>query len=131
MTPEAPPAVPPPLAERFSKAFAAFVDAVRAAVAEAAQDPLLGNTPALLTWQTQALPLLEKENASIQNAMALFLVGEVRSILSLASERRHLAKELDGFDLNFAGEDRAKTLDRLETAVVVAAYQLCAAAGVP
>jgi len=131
MTPEAPPAVPPPLAERFSKAFAAFVDAVRAAVAEAAQDPLLGNTPALLTWQTQALPLLEKEDASIQNAMALFLVGEVRSILALASERRHLAKELDGFDLNFAGEDRAKTLDRLETAVVVAAYQLCAAAGVP
>ena len=131
MTPEAPPAVPPPLAERFSKAFAAFVDAVRAAVAEAAQDPLLGNTPALLTWQTQALPLLEKEDASIRNAMALFLVGEARSMLALASERRHLAKELDGFDLNFAGEDRAKTLDRLETAVVVAAYQLCTAAGVP
>jgi hypothetical protein len=131
MTQEALPAVPPPLAERFSKAFAAFVEAVRAAVAEAAQDPLLGNTPALLAWQTQALPLLEKQNSSIENAMALFLVGEVRAILGLASEHRHLAKELDGFDLNFAGVDRARTLDQLETAVVVAAYQLCSAAGVP
>jgi hypothetical protein len=131
MTSGPPPPIPQATAERFAKAFSAFVDAVWAAVAEAAGNPALSSTPALLAWQTKALPLLEQENASIQKAMALFLIGEERTLVRLAAEERGLAKNLDGFALNFAGEERAKTLDRLETAVVVAAYQLCQAAGVP
>lgn len=63
--------------------------------------------------------------------MALYLIGEVRSIVEAASDGRHLAKKLDGFDLNFAGEEKGKNLDQLETNVVVSAYQVCAAAGVP
>lgn len=131
MTPEIPPAVPQALAEKFSQAYSAFVDAVRAAVQEAAQNPALVNSQPVLLWQTQGLPMLEKENSSIQNAMALFLIGEVRTIVQTASEARHLAKKLDGYDLKFAGEEREKGLDQLETNVVVSAYQVCAAAGVP
>lgn len=131
MTPETPPAVPQMLAERFSKAYAEFVDAVRATVNEAALNSSLGNTRALLMWQTQALPRLEKKNDSVQNAMALYLVGETRTIVNVASNERHLDRELDGFDLNFAGEERGKVLDHLETMATVAAYQVCAAAGVP
>lgn len=131
MTPKAPPAVPQRLAERFAKAFAAFVDAVRAAVAETIPNPALANTPAFLAWQTRALPQLEEENASIQKAMALFLIGEERTILQLAAYQSGLDKHLDGFSLDFAGPDRAKALDQLETSVVMAAYQLCAAAGIP
>lgn len=131
MTPETPPTVPQVFAEKFSKAYSAFVDAVRAAVQEAAQKPALGNSQPVLLWQTQGLPMLEKENASIQNAMALFLIGEVRTIVQAASEARHLAKKLDGYDLSFAGEEQGKVLDQLETNVVVSAYQVCAAAGVP
>lgn len=131
MTPETSPAVPQALAEKFSKAYSAFVDAVRAALREAAQNPALGNSQPVLLWQTQGLPMLAKENSSVQNAMALFLIGEIRTIVQAASEARHLAKKLDGYDLNFAGEEWGKGLDQLETNVVVSAYQVCAAAGVP
>jgi hypothetical protein len=131
MTIEAPPAVPQVLAERFAKAFAAFTDAVRAAVQEAAANPALNTSRSLLVWQTRDLPRLEKENAEAQHALALYLIGETRTIVSVAAERRHLARELDGSDLNFAGPESGKALDRLETAVVVAAYQVCAAAKVP
>jgi hypothetical protein len=130
MTPAASPAVTQPVAERFAQAFSAFVDAVWAAVNTGILNPAISNTPAFLAWQTQALPRLEKENVSIQNAMARFQIGETRTIQQLASEQRHLAKRLDGFSLDFAGPDRAQTLDRLETAVVRAAYQVCAAAGI-
>lgn len=123
--------IPPALADRFTKVFAAFVDAVGDAVDEASLNPEFADTPQLQSWQRQALPLLQHQNASIQNAMALFLIGEERTILTLAKERLGLAKELDGLQLDFAGPDRAKTLDRLETDVVVAAYRLCAAAGIP
>lgn len=129
MTPENSPPVPQILAEQFSKAYSAFVEAVRAAVNEAALNP--AGSRALLLWQTQGLPMLEKEKAAVERAMALYLIGEVRSIVEAASDLRHLAKKLDGFDLNFAGEERGKALDQLETNVVVSAYQVCAAAGVP
>ena len=131
MMPETPLAVPQVLAERFSKTYAAFVEAVRVAVQESAQNPVLNGNRSLLLWQTQGLPAIEKENSSVQSAMALYLIGENRSIIEAASEATHIAKRLDGFDLNFAGAERGKILDRLETDVVIAAYQVCAAAGIP
>lgn len=131
MTAQTPPAVPRPLAERFAKSFAAFVDALRADVSAAAMNPALSSSRELLTWQTKALPLLEQQNAVIQNAWARFLIGEERTIIGLAADKRGLGKDLEGFSLAFAGPDRAKALDQLLTAVVIAAYQLCAAAGIP
>jgi hypothetical protein len=131
MTTEAPLAVPQNLADQFAKAFAKFVDAVRAAAKEAAANPALNTSRSLLVWQTQDLPRLEKENTEVQNAMALYLIGETRSIVAQAAERRHIARELDGADLNFAGPERGAILDQLETAVVFAAYQVCTAAKVP
>jgi hypothetical protein len=131
MTTEAPPAVPQNLAEQFAKAFAKFVDAVRAATKEAVLDPALSQSRSLLVWQTQDLPRLEKENAEVQNALALYLIGDSRSIIAQAALRRHIARELDGADLNFAGPERGQVLDQLETMVVYAAYQVCAAARVP
>jgi len=129
--PETPLVVPQVFAERFSKTYAAFVEAVRVAVQEAAQNPEMNRNRSVLLWQTQGLPAIEKENSSIQSAMALYLIGEGRSIIEAASEASHLAKRLDGFDLNFAGAERGKILDRLETDVVIAAYQVGAAAGIP
>ena len=131
MTTEAPAAVPKNLAEQFAKAFAKFVDAVRAATKEAALDPALNTSRSLLVWQTQDLPRLEKENAEVQDAMARYLIGETQSIVAQAAQRRHIARELDGADLNFAGTEHGQILDQLETMVVYAAYQVCAAAKVP
>jgi hypothetical protein len=131
MTPDPPRALPQLYVERLAKAFAAFLDAVRAAINENVTNPAVSNSSAFLAWQTQALPLLEQENATVQRAQALFLIGEERTILAVAAEQRHLAKKLDGFSLGFAGAERAKLLDRLETALVIAASQICQAAGVP
>ncbi len=131
MTTEAPTAVPKNLAEQFAKAFAKFVDEVRAAVQEAALNPALNTSRSLLVWQTQDLPRLEKENNEVQNAFALYLIGEAQSIVAQAAQRRHIARELDGADLNFAGPERGQVLDQLETMAVYAAYQVCVAAKVP
>jgi len=128
--PEAPPVIPQIFAERFAKAFADFVSTLRAPVEEAALNPALNTSRSLPAWQTQDLPRLEKENDEAQNAMALYLVGEARTIVSLAAQRRRLARELDGCDLNFAGPERGKLLGQLETAAVAAAYHVCAAAKV-
>ena len=131
MTPGPTPQVPEMLVEYFVNAYAAFVDGVRKAIAETVTNPALANTPAFLSWQTQALPLLEKQNASIQEAFARYLIGEVQTIVAVAAERRHLGKELDGLPLTFAGPERAQILGALKTAAVVTASRLCAAAGIP
>jgi uncharacterized protein CbrC (UPF0167 family) len=128
MTPETSPAVTRDLVERFAKTFADFVSEVGKEVGEAALNPDLSATPALLKWQMQQLPLLEEQNASIQEAVALFQSGDTQTILSLADRMHGLDKQLDGFPLDFAGPQYAEILDRLETAVIVAAYRLCAAA---
>jgi predicted amidohydrolase len=123
--------IPEALVARFAKAVNAFVAAARDAVADAALNPEYASTPAFQSWQAKALPLLESQNASIQNAAALAAKDDVQPILILAEDKRGLAKDLDGFPLTFAGPDHAQVLDQLETAVVTTAYQLCAAAGIP
>ena len=119
------------LVDRFAKAMSAFIAAIQNAVAEAAQNPEHANTPAFQSWQGKALQLLDTQNASIQNAAALAAKGDVQPILTLAEDKRGLAKDLDGFPLTFAGPDHAAVLDQLETSVVTAAYLLCEAAGIP
>ena len=123
--------IPLALVERFANAFNAFVLAVRDAVAAASREPGAAASPALRSWQSRALPLLEKQNASIQSAAAAFAQGNHQAILPLAEDKRGLAKDLDGFPLTFAGPEEGRKLEFLETAVVTAAYQLCSAAGIP
>lgn len=123
--------VSPVLVERFRNAFSAFVNAVKEAVAEARQKPEFAQTPALGSWQSKALPLLEKGDAAIQAAAAAFEQGDAQPVLAQAEDKRGLAKDLEGFPLTFAGPEHAQKLETLETAVVTAAYQICAAAGIP
>jgi len=130
MTAESTPTVPKLFAERFATAFGDFVTEVRAAVADGILDPAFSSTPGLLMWQTEALPRLEQELAEIQNAYTHSLAGVFGTLAQLARIQLGLAKHLDGFPLDFVGPDHAKKLDQLGTSVVVAAYQLCAAAGI-
>ncbi len=119
------------LVNRFAGTFAKFTAAVEDAVSQAGLDPEFAGTVQFQAWQRQALPYLQQQNASIQKAVAHFLIGDMHPIVQFAAEKRGLSKQLDGFLLTFVGPEQAKILDRLETAVVVAAYQLCVAAGVP
>jgi hypothetical protein len=126
--PETSSAVSQSLVEQFAKAFADFVNAVALAVQEAAMNTALSATPNLLVWQTKVLPMLEEQNHAIQKGVALFQIGETQTIVRLAGGARGLAKQLDGYPLDFAGPKHVEVLDRLETAVVVTAYQVCVAA---
>jgi hypothetical protein len=130
MTAPSTPAVPDYYAQRFATTFVAFVTKVRAAVDAGALNPAYSSTSAFLMWQTEALPRLEQELAEIENAYKRFQSGETGPLAQLARIQLGLAGHLDGFPLDFAGPEHAAELDRLETAVVMAAYQLCAAAGV-
>ena len=130
MTSQASSPVPQLLVDYFVKCYEAFVDGVKEAVAAANRDPQLAASPYLASWQFQALPLLEQQNAAIQEGYARYLIGETQTILRLAAERRHLGKEIDGLPLNFAGPERAKSLESLMTNAVVTASRLCSAAGI-
>ncbi len=130
MTAQTSSAVPEYYAQRFAKAFEALVTEVRAAVEAGILNPAYSATPAFLMWQTEALPRLEQELTEVQNALARFLIGESSTIAQVAKDKLGLAKQLDGFSLDFAGPEHAKVLDQLETSVVLAAYPVCLAAGI-
>lgn len=123
--------VTPVLVQRFGSVFAAFVDGVKDAVAQAEQKPEFAESFSLRSWRAKALPLLEKSKSDIQTAAAAFKQGDARPILVQAEDKRGLAKDLDGFPLTFAGPEKAEQLESLVTAVVAAAYNVCAAAGIP
>jgi hypothetical protein len=118
-------------ADRFAAAMKAFVDAVAAALAEAAAKPELSSAPAFRVWRNKVLPLLRQQEQAAEAAAAQFRRGDAGPLLAIAADKRGLAKDLDGFPLDFAGPEHAAALDRLETSVVTAAYQLCVAAGIP
>ncbi len=123
--------LPPALAERFLTAFSSFVGAVTAAVTDATLDPQLASAPAFRAWKEKVLPLLQRQNATAQSAAEAFRSGDPMPLLISAEDKRGLGKDLDGFPLTFAGPEHAAALDTLETALVVAAFQLCSAAGIP
>lgn len=126
-----PSAIPPDAVERFAKNSAQFVQALQAALNEAAGKAELAGTPAFRVWQAKALPLLQQKDAAIQAARQSFAQGDVQPILEQAEDKRGLAKDMEGFPLTFAGEDSAGDLEDLQTLVVLAAFQLCEAAGIP
>lgn len=119
------------LADRFAAAMKAFVDEVAAAVADASSKPELASAPAFRVWNNKVLPLLQRQEQATEAAAIRFRQGDGGPLLAIAADKRGLAKDLDGFPLEFAGPDHARQLDQLETAVVTSAYRLCAAAGIP
>lgn len=122
--------MPQMLADRFVAAMMAFVDEVAAAVADAAAKPELAAAPAFRVWQNKVLPLLRQQEQATEAAAAEFRQGNTGPLLAIAADKRGLAKDLDGFPLDFDGADAAAVLDQLETSVVSSAYRLCAAAGI-
>jgi hypothetical protein len=122
---------PQMLADRFVAAMKAFVDEVAAAVNEAAGKPELASAPAFRVWHNKVLPLLQQQERATEAAAVQFRQGDAGPLLAIAADKRGLAKDLDGFPLEFAGPDHARLLDQLETAVVTSAYRLCAAADIP
>jgi len=117
-------AIPPQAADRFARAFAEFVTCVRTALALAPPEH-----PDVSRWQRKALPLLGSDLERVDAATKTYMAGDSQPLVHEASSALSLAKNLDGFPLNFAGEETGSRLSEKLRLVVMAAWQVVSAAG--
>ncbi len=120
--------IPKEAAEHFAAAFEAFVDA--AALAAEQAGPESQGTPMFAAWRAHVLPLLQKQKGDVAEALRLFRAGDFQALVLAAEDKRGLAKDMDGFFLDFAGPGTAEELGRLRAAVVAAACEVCQSSGV-
>ena len=86
--------------------------------------------PSIPRWRRKALPLLERDLTEVEAAMKEFEAGDQQALLNAASSAMSLAKKMDGFPLNFAGEESGEQLAEQRRFVVMAAWQVLHGAGV-
>ena len=111
-------------ADRFALTFADFVKSVRKAL-EAAPDH-----PSAPRWRQKGLPLLERDVAEVEAAMKKYEAADQQPLVQAASSAMSLAKKMDGFPLDFAGEEPAEQLAEQRRFIVMAAWQVLNGAGV-
>ena len=75
------------------------------------------------------MPLLERDLAEVEAAMKEYGAGEQQPLLHAASSALPLAKKMDGFPLDFAGEESGNQLAEQRRFVVMAAWQVLCSAG--
>lgn len=117
-------AIPPQAADRFALTFAEFVTAIQTALALAPQE-----RPDVSRWQRKALPQLSRDLEGVEAAMKSYKTGDSQPLAQATSSALSLAKNLDGYPLNFAGEETGRQLEEKLTFVVMAAWQVLSAAG--
>jgi hypothetical protein len=114
--------IPQATAERYLATLAKLVSIAREAVASSgAQQSAL--------WRHKVLPVLEGQLSAAQEAQAHFAIGNQQLLVDRARGSLSLARDMDGYSLNFAGESFAAKLEEQRRLVVFAAWQVCESAG--
>jgi len=116
--------IPQPVAERYLLALKSLVSTVHTALMAA------GGSPQSQGLQQKILPLLESRLSAAQTALAHHAIGDQEPLVSIALKSRFLARETDGYSLNFAGGELATQFEDRRRLVVFAAWQVCESAGV-
>lgn len=114
--------IPSQAAERFAHTFEEFVTTLRTALALAPEEH-----PEVSRWQKKALPLLNRDLDRVNAATKSYKAGNDGPLVQAASSSLSLAKDLDGFSLNFAGEETGRQLEEKLRFVVMAAWQVAGA----
>ena len=114
--------IPPQAADRFAHTFDEFVTTLRTALALAPEEHA-----DVSRWQKKALPLLSRDLERVNAAAKSYTGGDAGPLAQTASSALSLAKDLDGFPLNFAGEETARQLEEKLRFVVMAAWQVVSA----
>lgn len=114
--------IPEALAERYLAALTALVSVAREAVAA-------GGSPQAGLWQRKVLPILEAHLSTAKAAEAHYAIGHQQPLLDAALPLRFLARDMDGYPLDFAGAALAQQLRQQRQLVVYAAWQVGHAAG--
>jgi len=81
-------------------------------------------------WRQKVLPLLDSRLFAAKTAMTHLAIGDENPMLAHALHSRFLARDMDGYPLDFAGEEFAMQLKEKLQLVVYAAWQICQSAGV-
>jgi hypothetical protein len=114
--------IPKAMADRFATTFANLVAGIRGAMA------LVPEHPEVPRWRQKGLPLLTREFEQVQAAMNSYKAGDEEPLRQAASNALSLAKRMDGFPLDFAGEESGKAVSEQRRFVVMAAWQVLHAA---
>jgi hypothetical protein len=117
-----PQVIPQPLAERYLAMLTELVSVAHQAIAAS-------KSPQAAVWRQKLIPLLETRLFAAKTAMAHLAIGDENPLLAHALQSRFLARDLDGYPLDFAGEEFAAQLKEKQQFVVYAAWQVCQSAG--
>jgi len=80
-------------------------------------------------WRQKLMPLLDTRLFAAKTAMFHLTIGDENPLLAHALQSRFLARDMDGYPLDFAGSDFATQLKEKQQLVVYAAWQVCHSAG--
>lgn len=112
-----------PLADRYLAVMTELIFTAHQAVD-------LSDSPQAGVWRQKLLPLLDSRLFSAKTAMTHLAIGDENPLLAHALHARFLARDMDGYPLDFAGEEFAAQLKEKQQLVVYAAWQICQSAGV-
>jgi hypothetical protein len=117
-----PQVIPQPLAERYLAMLADLISVAHQAI-DASQSPQAA------VWRQKLVPLLDTRLFAAKTAMFHLAIGDENPLLAHALQSRFLARDIDGYSLDFAGETFASQLKEKQQLVVYAAWQVCHSAG--
>ena len=80
-------------------------------------------------WRQRLVPLLDSRLFAAKTAMFHLTIGDENPLLAHALQSRFLARDMDGYSFDFAGEEFATQLKEKQQLVVYAAWQVCQSAG--
>jgi hypothetical protein len=118
-----PQGIPQPLADRYLAVMAELISIAHQAIT-------VTSSPQAGVWRQKLLPVLESRLFAAKTALAHHVIGDENPLLAHALQSRFLARDMDGYPLDFAGQEFAAKLKEKQQLVVYAAWQICQSAGV-
>ena len=113
--------IPPEGAARLTANLEAFLRSAQ----QACESPAA--KPSEVTRWHRATSLLQRDLAAVRDAAAKAAGGQQEDLVAQASRLRFLARQMDGYDLAFAGPEFAQRLEQQRRLTVLVAWQVFAA----
>jgi hypothetical protein len=117
-----PQVIPQPLAEGYLARLTELISLAHQAI-----DASTSSQAAV--WRQKLVPLLETRLFAGKTAMIHLSIGDENPLLAHALQSRFLARDMDGYPFDFAGEELAVQLKEKQQLVVYAAWHVCQSAG--
>jgi len=117
-----PQVIPQELADRYVAMLNGLISVAHQAIASS-------DSSQAAVWRQRLVPLLDSRLFAAKTAMFHLTIGDENPLLAHALQSRFLARDMDGYSFDFAGEEFATQLKEKQQLVVYAAWQVCQSAG--